>query len=178
MASVGVNYSSIKPFFKNSAAVLSILLVVANQADAHHIQHDVGRSDSGAIVFEGVIFDVNSDVPVGFSKEHVEAVKKLFREKGCKSVLLSAYTDSSGPEWYNQGLSYRRALAVKERLARAGLNPISMFIEGAGELNPRATNMTEEGQAKNRRVEVRCSGEGFKFDDGQIVGHEEPGLLR
>lgn len=69
-----------------------------------------------------------------------------------KSVNVTGYTDSTGPEAYNQALSERRANSVKSYLEGKGVSNVS--AKGAGESNPIADNKTREGRAMNRRVEI------------------------
>ena len=72
-----------------------------------------------------------------------------------RSVSVDGYTDSTGPEDYNQGLSERRANSVMDYLAGKGVSPSRLSAKGFGESNPIATNETREGRALNRRVELR-----------------------
>jgi outer membrane protein OmpA-like peptidoglycan-associated protein len=51
-------------------------------------------------------------------------------------------------------LSLHRALAVRDVLATRGVNPRQMLVEGAGAARPIADNLTPEGRAENRRVEL------------------------
>jgi OOP family OmpA-OmpF porin len=69
-----------------------------------------------------------------------------------KGVMVTGYTDSTGPEAYNQGLSERRANSVKDYLEGKGVSNIT--TEGRGESNPVGDNATREGRAANRRVEI------------------------
>ena len=69
--------------------------------------------------------------------------------------MLVGHTDAEGSLEANRALSERRALAVVERLvASHGIAPERLRAEGVGYLVPRAPNTTEEGRARNRRVEV------------------------
>ena len=71
-------------------------------------------------------------------------------------VSVVGFTDSTGPEAYNQKLSERRAQAVKKYLVDSGYVKADMIAaEGRGEADPVADNKTKEGRAKNRRVEIR-----------------------
>lgn len=71
------------------------------------------------------------------------------------SVALVGHTDSKGSLAANIALSRRRATSVVERLvANFGISPERLAAEGVGYLSPRASNITDEGRAKNRRVEV------------------------
>ena len=66
--------------------------------------------------------------------------------------MVTGYTDSTGPEAYNQALSERRANTVKSYLEGKGISNIT--AEGRGEANPVGDNATREGRAANRRVEI------------------------
>lgn len=72
------------------------------------------------------------------------------------NVEIGGHTDSIGPAEYNQELSQRRAEAVAERLISVyGIDPNRVDAVGYGEAQPVATNETEGGRARNRRVEAR-----------------------
>jgi outer membrane protein OmpA-like peptidoglycan-associated protein len=74
------------------------------------------------------------------------------------NILLAGHTDSTGTEKYNDKLSLRRAKAVESYLTVEHGIPHGRFtVRGYGESAPIATNETEEGQAKNRRVELRVA---------------------
>ncbi len=69
-------------------------------------------------------------------------------------VHVVGHTDSVGSETYNQGLSERRAAAVARYLESQGMNPGRIRQEGRGEREPIASNETDAGRAKNRRVDI------------------------
>ncbi len=69
-------------------------------------------------------------------------------------VFVYGYTDDTGSDEYNQGLSERRARSVGDYLAAAGLPQELLQVRGFGRKNPRAGNATPEGRQKNRRVEI------------------------
>lgn len=71
------------------------------------------------------------------------------------AVEIVGYADSTGASDYNQRLSEQRALAVKEQLVRAGIDPALIRTEGRGEADPVASNATPEGRRQNRRALVR-----------------------
>jgi hypothetical protein len=64
------------------------------------------------------------------------------------------HTDSDGSPEYNMDLSSRRAAAVAGVLLEEGVAPFRVRSFGRGEEQPVATNLTPEGRAQNRRVEV------------------------
>ena len=71
------------------------------------------------------------------------------------SGVIEGHTDSIGPDAYNQKLSERRALAVRDYLAAQGIAEARMVPTGFGEVQPVADNKTAEGRAENRRVVLR-----------------------
>lgn len=70
------------------------------------------------------------------------------------TVQVIGHTDSDGDASYNHGLSVRRANAVADHIQAGGVPYHRMRIIGRGEEQPVASNLTLEGKARNRRVEV------------------------
>lgn len=79
----------------------------------------------------------------GFLNQHPE-----------RTVLIEGYTDSIGSEDYNQGLSQRRADAVKSYLIKQGIGSTRLTASGKGESSPIGDNSSNTGRQQNRRVEV------------------------
>ncbi|MBQ3437978.1 MAG: OmpA family protein [Fusobacterium sp.] len=70
------------------------------------------------------------------------------------NVAIEGHTDSIGSDSYNMELSLKRAQSTKEKLIELGLEEERIVsVSGKGEEEPIATNQTNEGRAKNRRVE-------------------------
>jgi outer membrane protein OmpA-like peptidoglycan-associated protein len=70
------------------------------------------------------------------------------------SVQVIGHTDSDGDATYNQGLSVRRADAVADQIQAGGVPYNRVQTMGRGEDQPVASNLTAEGKAQNRRVEI------------------------
>ncbi|MDR1546543.1 MAG: OmpA family protein [Deltaproteobacteria bacterium] len=71
-----------------------------------------------------------------------------------RRLIVAGHTDGRGPDEYNLELSRRRAASVTRWLSeRGGVAPDRLIVAGYGSRQPTADNATEEGQAKNRRVE-------------------------
>ena len=69
-------------------------------------------------------------------------------------LVIAGHTDSNGTDEYNQELSEERAAAVATYLVEIqGISPDRLMVKGFGESKPIASNETDEGRAKNRRVE-------------------------
>lgn len=70
------------------------------------------------------------------------------------NAQIVGHTDNTGEASYNQELSVRRAQAVSNVLMNNGVLGGRLTATGQGEDNPIASNLTEEGQAQNRRVDI------------------------
>jgi len=85
-----------------------------------------------------------------------DLVGRIGEVDGAGSIEIVGHTDDSGSEEYNQQLSAKRAKLVREFL-EDNISGMSITSSAQGELSPIADNSTEEGRAKNRRVEVIVS---------------------
>jgi len=111
------------------------------------------------IVLRGVNFDVDkSQIRADARPVLDEAVNTLKTESTIK-IVAEGHTDSTASDAYNQKLSERRAVAVKEYLVKGGIATDRIQTEGFGESRPVATNDTADGRAQNRRVELRVVGD-------------------
>ena len=93
-------------------------------------------------------------------KEQISAYREQARESlgRADQVTITGYTDNVGEDADNFALSLQRAEAVRDHLVSLGADPNKFHVSGAGEANPIADNTTDEGRAKNRRVEVAVAG--------------------
>ncbi|MCX7086938.1 MAG: OmpA family protein [Methylococcales bacterium] len=71
-----------------------------------------------------------------------------------RKLKIVGHTDNIGYTGANRRLSLRRAHAVKVFLVSAGLNPGLLSVQGVGESQPIADNLTEEGRYQNRRIDI------------------------
>lgn len=82
-------------------------------------------------------------------------VEELRKENIYFIVSIEGHTDDVGSERYNQILSFRRAVAAATHMVlRDGFDPARIFVKGYGESRPLDVNATDEGRARNRRVEL------------------------
>ncbi|MBV9569927.1 MAG: OmpA family protein [Alphaproteobacteria bacterium] len=101
-----------------------------------------------------VFFDFNRDVLRAESAAVLDTVAKSLKlEPPDVTVFVAGHTDAVGSEEYNLGLGLRRAQAVAVALAARGLNRAQAYLVSFGKAVPLASNETEEGRARNRRVE-------------------------
>ncbi len=87
------------------------------------------------------------------AKTNLDKLVSVFRKNPKTNIAIYGYTDSKGKDEYNAKLSRNRANAVKAYLVSKGIGTKRMTTEGMGEADPVASNDTEAGRAKNRRVE-------------------------
>ena len=128
---------------------------------AHDIQRDVKgakveRVGEGIrITFDsGIMFDVNSYQLKEEAKTNIKELSKILQKYDDTNVLIEGHTDASGSDELNMKLSEQRADAVADYAKMLGVAGARMAIKGYGETQPIADNDSEEGKAKNRRVEI------------------------
>lgn len=101
---------------------------------------------------EGIEFDFGKATIRPDSKPVLDnVVEKLKKFPGVR-VAIVGHTDNVGSPEANLELSRRRADAVKQFLVDAGIDASRIETDGKGDTDPVATNETEEGRAKNRRI--------------------------
>jgi OOP family OmpA-OmpF porin len=95
-------------------------------------------------------------------KEMIKDYRALAKDELSRAdrVMITGFTDNVGGADYNSTLSLQRAEAVRAYLVSLGADAAKLQVSGAGETKPIADNGTEEGRAKNRRVEVQVLGAG------------------
>lgn len=98
-------------------------------------------------------FDFDSDVVKQADYAELERVAQYLKENPELQVIIQGHTDNVGTPEYNLDLSLRRAKAVIKLLnEKYGVDMARMKAEGYGASQPIASNDTEEGRAKNRRI--------------------------
>ncbi|MEP9379836.1 DUF4892 domain-containing protein [Aquabacter sp. CN5-332] len=111
-------------------------------------------ASDGKAVFYGIQFDFDkADIKPESEPQLAQMVKFLKENPGLK-VYVVGHTDNKGTLDYNVTLSNKRADSLAKALAKLGIDPKRMVARGLGPLAPVASNRTEDGQAKNRRVEL------------------------
>lgn len=100
-----------------------------------------------------VNFAFDSSNLTSVAQANLDKLEKVLEDNPDTNINIYGHTDSKGADAYNLKLSQRRADAVKAYLASKGIASSRMFTKGEGEGMPVASNDTEEGRAKNRRVE-------------------------
>lgn len=103
-----------------------------------------------------VTFDLNRSTLSAQGKSTLDRIATDVNGQRTGYMLeLQGFTDSTGSELYNIGLSQRRAESVQRYLVSKNVPLYRISIVGLGKDNPVADNKTSQGRAQNRRVEVR-----------------------
>jgi outer membrane protein OmpA-like peptidoglycan-associated protein len=100
-----------------------------------------------------VYFSFDQSQLTNESKYILDKLEQDLQHSG-SDLLLEGHTDSIGAEQYNMKLGLNRAQAVEQHLLTLGANQAHLITATQGETTPIATNESEEGRAKNRRVDL------------------------
>ena len=118
--------------------------------------------DTHVMIFpEAALFESGKSELKPEGKEKIGEYREQAKEwlSRADHVMITGYTDNVGEPGSNSTLSLHRAEAVRDHLISLGADASKFEVSGAGEQIPIADNSTEEGRAKNRRVEVTVIGE-------------------
>ena len=110
-----------------------------------------------------ITLNMPGDVTFEYNKDTIDPkfytvlndVAKVLVDYPSTYVDVFGHADSVGSDEYNLGLSQRRANSAASYLSSHGVKAERIFVTGYGESQPIATNDTEEGRAKNRRIEIK-----------------------
>lgn len=98
--------------------------------------------------------DVNNNIKDEFN-EFADNLKLYLHENPNSKIEITGYTDNSGSEKTNFFFGKKRAIFIKSKLIDKGFDENIFTIKSMGEKNPIATNKTQEGRYKNRRVVIK-----------------------
>ena len=138
--------------------VLDVIITKKRENKMVQVKADEMKSKidkEGKIALYGIYFDTDKAVVKPESEPTIKEIAKLLKDNPKLKLLIVGHTDNQGTFVYNKGLSQRRAKAVvKELVSKYGINANRLHPVGVSYAAPVATNNTEEGRAKNRRVEL------------------------
>lgn len=104
---------------------------------------------------DNIQFEYNSSVLRTSAYPTLDKMSSTLRADKALSLQLDGHASEEGTDAYNMQLSLDRANAVKTYLVNSGVDAKRISTKGYGESRPIASNATEEGRMKNRRVEFR-----------------------
>lgn len=112
-------------------------------------------STTGTAALHGVVFDTNSSALRDDSEATLEKALAVIQKRPDSHWEIAGYTDDRGSPGLNQRLSDSRANAVRAWLVDHGISEDRLTAHGYGASHYVAANDTDEGRAKNRRVELQ-----------------------
>jgi outer membrane protein OmpA-like peptidoglycan-associated protein len=113
------------------------------------------KTERGIVLTLGdVLFSTGKTELLPGAKTTIKKLASFLGEYPAKTVLVEGHTDNVGSDTYNQDLSERRAISVKNALIQAGVDGSRIDTMGLGESQPITDNSTSAGRLKNRRVEI------------------------
>jgi outer membrane protein OmpA-like peptidoglycan-associated protein len=128
---------------------------LASERTDHAIELERVRDDLLKLTMANEIsFDFGSAAIKPTFKPTMYKLAEVLRKYDRNEITIIGHTDSTGSDSYNQVLSERRAVAVRDELTSLGVPPSRLRAIGRGEFEPRADNGNEAGRQLNRRVEI------------------------
>jgi OmpA-OmpF porin, OOP family len=152
----GVTYISAEAFNEGRDYTL---IIVENKLMEDEVTIDAaalnkGISETGKIAIYGIYFDSGKSVIKPESKSTIDEIVKMLEQNPKLKIFVVGHTDSDGSVESNMKLSSDRAAAVVKELTENGISASRLKSSGVGPYCPVESNHTEEGKAKNRRVEL------------------------
>ena len=114
-----------------------------------------------------VNFDFNSANLTTLAKSNLDKLVTVLKNNPDTNINIYGHTDSIGSDAVNLRISSQRAAAVKNYFVANGISASRMFTEGLGKSSPIASNDTDAGRAKNRRVEFAITANEKMINDAK-----------
>lgn len=116
---------------------------------------DARVTERGVVVnMPDVLFEFGSARMTGDARDTARQIAEVIQSSPGRHIAIEGHTDSVGTVEYNQRLSDDRAHSVANQLVREGISRARMSTRGFGESKPIASNKSDSGRQRNRRVEV------------------------
>jgi OmpA-OmpF porin, OOP family len=110
------------------------------------------------VALTGVLFDFNKSTLKPESDPVLQKALGVLQKNAGLKIEVQGHTDNVGTDAYNQTLSESRAKSVMTWFTQHGIAAARLSFKGYGKTMPIATNDTDDGRAKNRRVEIAVPG--------------------
>ena len=118
--------------------------------------HTIANLSVGStVVLHNIYFQFDRSTILQQSYKELTTLVELMRDNPKLRIEIGGHTDNQGSASYNMKLSESRAKAVADYLIAKGIDPKRLQYRGYGKTKPIADNSTDEGRAKNRRVEMK-----------------------
>jgi outer membrane protein OmpA-like peptidoglycan-associated protein len=129
-----------------------------NVADAGSVDLGANLAKACHVALYGVLFDFNKSTLQPASDAALQPAANIMAADKTLKLEVQGHTDNVGNDAYNQTLSEARAKAVMTWLTQHGVAADRLTAKGYGKTKPVADNGSDEGRAKNRRVEIADPG--------------------
>ncbi len=156
----GGNKVWVEPFIASVGPDIYFLTTVEEQAMQQDVTMDASAmassiADTGSVAIYGINFDTAKSDIKPESEPAIDEIAKLLTNNPALKVGIVGHTDMVGDATANMKLSPARAQAViNELVSKHSISAARLVAFGAGPWAPVASNKTDEGRAKNRRVEL------------------------
>ncbi len=135
------------------------LIIVEKQAMKQDVVADAASlsasiASTGKAVVDGIYFEADKAIIKPESAPAIEEIVKLLKQNPKLALFVVGHTANAGTLESSLKLSIDRANAIVEDLIGKGITAARLKAVGVGPYSPAASNRTEEGKARNRRVEL------------------------
>jgi outer membrane protein OmpA-like peptidoglycan-associated protein len=144
----------------NGRTVVVVDIIEAKDREKKMVTVDAGEmarsiDTTGRVALYGIYFDFNKADVKPESDATLQQIAALMKQNAALSLLVVGHTDNVGSFSFNKDLSERRAIAVVAALTtRFSVGKDRLTPVGVSFASPVAPNKTDDGRAKNRRVEL------------------------
>lgn len=125
------------------------------ESDLNNLEQLVAELDRVELTIDSdILFAFDSSTIREGAKPTLARIIRVLANNPDKTITVTGHTCDIGSEAYNQGLSERRANAVKQYMVTSGISASRIETAGMGETHPLVPNNSEEARMLNRRVEL------------------------
>ncbi len=117
------------------------------------------KGSTASVIMENIYFETDKHDLLVDSEKELDKLVNIMNKNPSISIEILGHTDDQGGEDHNASLSENRAKTVYNYLVAEGIPQKRLRSQGMGYTKPVASNSTDEGRQKNRRVEFKVSGE-------------------
>lgn len=149
--------SDCRPWTGRTVAIVNLIQTGAREQRMELVRADAmgaSMTRDGRVIFHTILFDTaRAEIKPESQAQLAEMAAYLQANPGLR-VMIVGHTDNQGGIDFNLDLSRRRAAAVVAALTARGIAGSRLVPQGVGMAAPMATNDSEDGRSRNRRVEM------------------------
>lgn len=121
------------------------------------IENEAGPAKTASFDLDRLTFEKGKSEALPTSKEQLRSIAKILVAYPKVTAIIGGHTDDLGSADRNRRLSHARAMFILRELSQMGVDSSRLEAKGYGEDRPVASNDTEEGRAKNRRISLEVT---------------------